>query len=196
MLFSSPLCLAALLFLSSLDVSAGYASWLKCFVELDPTEVIMWQRIIPASNAEHDVRIEVQPFGFGNNEWLQGDGDENLELTLPAPHPGAPLTLRVRLQVPEALQREEVQFVIEAKTSAADSAAEAVEFIDRGVMCDGSRAFSRRHDEHVILQLDLAAHPNLEYVQLTAAWAPGMEAVTLTPTLTLKPSTASSSDEL
>ena len=163
----------------------SYASWLKCFIELDPSEVIMWNKVLPASDSKHAVHIEVQPYGFGDT-WLSASSEDGT-LQLPPAHPEAPLTLKVRLAVPPALQREDVQFVMEAKTSAADVAAEAVEFIDRGVMCDGSRAFSRRHDEHVILQLQLASHPSLEYVALTAAWAPGMEAVTLTPTLILKP---------
>jgi len=203
MLFSSQesfltklsLWLTALLWLSSLPSSNGYASWLKCFVELDPSEVIMWNHVIPASNAQHPVHIEVQPYGFGE-DWLSADPDGIVPL--PAPHPGTPLTLRVRLHLPPELERggDNVQFVMEAKTSTADAAAEAVEFIDKGVMCDGARAFSLRHKDPVILQIDLIAHPDLEYVTLTAAWAPGMEAVTLTPTLTLKPTAPKGSDEL
>jgi hypothetical protein len=187
------------LLLSFATPSLGYAAWLKCFVELDPAEVIMWQKVITAEDSKHDVRIEVQPFGFGD-EWLSSESnasdDDKAVVQLPPAHPGTPLTLRVRLHVPPALEHEDVQFVMELKTSTADAAAEAVEFIDRGVMCDGSRAFSRRHDEHVVLQLDTELHPNLEYVTLTAIWAPGMEAVSLTRTLTLRPAVVAGSDEL
>ena len=194
---SIELLLFSVVLISLAAPSFSYASWLKCFIEMDPSEVIMWNKVVPASDSKHDVRIEVQPYGFGDN-WLSASSEDGT-VQLPPSHPEAPLTLKVRLAVPPALQREDVQFVIEAKTSAADMAAEAVEFIDRGVMCDGSRAFSRRHDEHVILQVHLASHPSLEYVALTAAWAPGMEAVTLTPTLILQPSMAvvgKSGDEL
>lgn len=153
----------------------------------------MWQKVVPANDSKHQVRIEVQPYGFGD-DWLSApvddDGDDDKTVQLPPAHPGNPLTLRVRLHVPPALAKEDVQFVVEVKTSTADAAAEAVEFIDRGVMCDGSRAFSRRHDEHVVLQIDTQLHPLLEYVALTAGWASDMEAVNLTPTLTLKPASA------
>lgn len=165
--------------------SQGFASWLKCFVDLDPSEVIMFHKVVPATEARHEVYIEVQPYGRGD-AWLSVDKQGDF-LQLPAAFPNAPLTLRVRLHVPPALQSQDVQFIIEAKTSIADEAAESVEFIDKGLMCDGSRAFSRRHDEHVILQIDTNLHPDLEYVTLTAGWAADMEAVTLTPILTMKP---------
>ena len=196
--------------------SLGFASWLKCYVDLDPSEVIMYQKVVAASDAAHVVVIEVQAFGHDENVWLSSssttaatsatgtnndnDNDNNPHmntLTLPTPFPGTPLTLRVRLRIPPSLvggdsqsqhpSPPDIQYVVEATTSVSDAAAEVVEFIDRGVMCDGKRAFSRRHDEPVILQIDLNAHPELEYVTLVAGWATELEAVTLTPILTLIP---------
>ncbi len=184
--------LLAVLLISLVFPALSYASWLKCFVELDPIEVIMWNKVVPASESEYSVKIEIQPYGYDDN-WVSASDDGTLHL--PPARSEAPLTLKVRLAVPPELQRQDVQFVIEAKTSTSDMAAEAVEFIDRGVMCDGSRAFSRRHNEYVILQLHTSLHPSLEYVTLTAGWASGMEAVTLTPTVTLKPAPAPASDE-
>jgi hypothetical protein len=181
----------------------GFASWLKCYVDLDPSEIIMYQKVVPASEATHVVVIEVQPYGQAAGEdvwWSSSSSVNNLTdeeqdrqmsiVQLPAAFPGTPLTLRVRLRIPPSLSQgrePDLQFVVEATTSISDAAAEAVEFIDKGVMCDGKRAFSRRHDEHVILQIDLNAHPELEYVTLVAGWASEMEAVTLTPLLTLIP---------
>ena len=182
----------------------GFASWLKCYVDLDPSEIIMYQKVVPASDAAHVVVIEVQPYGqaAGEDVWWSSSSSSVNNLTdkeqdrqmnivqLPAAFPGTPLTLRVRLRIPPSLSQgrePDLQFVVEATTSISDAAAEAVEFIDKGVMCDGKRAFSRRHDEHVILQIDLNAHPELEYVTLVAGWASEMEAVTLTPLLTLIP---------
>jgi len=181
----------------------GFASWLKCYVDLDPSEVIMNHKVRPAEDAKYLVYIEVQPLGRGD-VWLSssnniasdstdnGDKDNNF-VSLPPPFPGTPLTLRVRLHLPSGFEGSQangdVQFVIEAKTSIADAAAESVEFIQKGIMCDGKRAFSRKHNEAVLLQIDLDSHPDLEYVTLTAGWASGVEAVTLTPPLTLKPST-------
>jgi hypothetical protein len=191
--------------------SLGFASWLKCYVDLDPSEVIMYQKVVPASDAAHVVGIEVQAFGHAEDVWWSStttattstpstdkDDDDNNNphtntLPLPVPFPGTPLTLRVRLRLPPSLHPPpgdhppDIQFVVEATTSVSDAAAEAVEFIDKGVMCDGKRAFSRRHDEPVILQIDLNAHPELEYVTLVAGWASELEAVTLTPILTLIP---------
>jgi hypothetical protein len=191
--------LLLLLLLSTPTPSVSFASWLKCFVDLDPSEVIMFQKVVPASEAKHQVIIEVQPYGRGD-EWLSATStttttEDNI-VQLPRAFPQTPLTLRVRLRIPPALQGQDIQFVIEAKTKVTapgdgaggeDVVGDSVEFIDRGVMCDGKRAFSRRHDEHVILQIDTNLNPNLEYVTLTAGWASEMEAVTLTPVLTLKP---------
>jgi hypothetical protein len=143
---------------------SGYASWLRCFIELDEEEVIMHHKIISAENSRETVTIQVQPYD-GSTDWIS---DYAL--------PNHPTTVKVQLHIPSELGWQDVQFVIEAVNA---------EFIDRGVMCDGSRAFSRRHDEHVVLKIMDTSQP----VELTAAWAPGFEAVTLTPKLILTTTT-------
>jgi hypothetical protein len=146
----------------------------------------MFQKVVPASEARHTVMIEVQPYGRGDT-WLSAT-DEDGNLQLPRAFPGSPLTMRVRLRIPPALEGQDIQYVIEAKTSDADAgSSESVSFIDMGTMCNGKRASSRRHDTHVILQIDTHNNPSLDSVALTAGWASGMEAVTLTPVLILKP---------
>jgi hypothetical protein len=175
----------------------GYASWLKCFIELDEEEIVMHHPMVPAEQAKEEVRIEVQTYGSGDGgEWITaeeytlGDGkkvsrDED-DLTTTT-------TLKLRLNVPPKLQNMDIQYVVEARGS-------DVAFIDLGVMCDGSRAFSTQHDGHVVLQINTTATTTEENgsIELFAGWASGFEAVTLTPTMILKrnPLGGSSSEEL
>ena len=124
----------------------------------------MHHKIIGAENSREKVNIQVQPYD-GSTEWTS----DLFQL------PDRPTTVKVRLQVPPAMEEQDVQFVLEAENA---------EFIDRGVMCDGSRAFSRRHDEHVVLKVVNTSQP----VSLEAVYATGFEAVTLTTKLILSAS--------
>jgi hypothetical protein len=163
----------------------GYASWLKCYIELDDQEVVMHQLIVPADKAREEVAIEVQPY---RSEKRGGHADEATTwVSGPDYQVGTSdvTTLRVRLRVPPSLQHMDVQFVIEA------TGGPGAEFIDLGVMCDGQRASSRRQDEYVILQInstegEAAVAGSKTDVELVAAWATGFEAVTLTPKMTLR----------
>lgn len=146
----------------------------------------MHHSIVSAEQAREKVFIEVQAYRResdggardGASLWTSEDyllhprtSDGTLDVT----------TLKVRLKVPPTMAHEDVQFVVEAK-------GEGVKFIDLGVMCDGSRAFSRRHDEHVILQINSTGGSggSKDDVELVAGWASGHEAVKLTPMLTLR----------
>ena len=174
----------------------GYASWLKCFIELDEEEIVMHHPMVPAEQAKEEVFIEVQTYGSDGGEWITSK-----EYTL---HKGKKVsrneddlttttTLKLRLKVPPNLQNEDIQYVVEAKGN-------DVAFIDLGVMCDGSRAFSTQHDGHVVLQINTTAATTEENgnIELLAGWASGFEAVTLTPTMIIKrnPLGGSSSEEL
>jgi hypothetical protein len=159
-------------------IVSGYASWLRCYVELDESEVIMHHHIIPADDEEPaGVSIQVQP--YGTDQWLS-ESDFSIEST--------PITIKVRLDYPPQLQRQDVQWVIESSSPSSSSpstteeegAGAGAEFIDRGVMCDGSRAFSRSQD-HAILRIDDISKP----IELVAGYAPGFEAVRLTPKFTI-----------
>jgi hypothetical protein len=172
-----------LLFTHLIQPVDGYASWLKCFIELEEEEIVMHHPMIPAEHAREEVLIEVQPYG-GDGEWFAapeytlGRGEKvsrnRDDLTTTT-------ALKVRLKVPPSLQREDVQYVVEAK-------GDDVAFIDLGVMCDGVRAFSTKHDEHVVLQINTTATTTIENgnIELLAGWASGFEAVTLTRTMMLK----------
>jgi hypothetical protein len=145
----------------------GYASWLKCYVDLDAEEVIMNHRVNQVDDAPHLVTVKVRP--EGTEEWLDN-------YTFPS---NSPTTVEVRLAVPPALSDEDVQFVVETTDGAKFT------FPD---MCEGRRSFSRAYDEPVTLVVE-GTTPT---VSLKAGWAAGHEAVNLTPTLVLKkePATA------
>jgi hypothetical protein len=192
----STLVVVLFLFLFPTTLVSGYASWLKCYIDLDPTEVVMHHTIVEAENARERVTIQVQDY-YGSTEWSTGD-----DYTLPrrSQSDDRPITLKVRLQVPASLESQSVQFVIELvgleqKKEGGEDVAPAAEFVDRGVMCDGGRAFSQRHDEHVVLTIPATTNTTPQPIQLVAIWAAGYEAVSLTPVLTLlePPSSGSSS---
>lgn len=146
----------------------GYASWLKCYVDLDASEVIMNRHVNEVDSAPHLVTVKVRL--EGTEEWLDN-------LTFPS---DSPTTVDVRLAVPPALVEEDVQFVVETTDGAT--------FAPPTMMCEGRRSFSRAYDEHVTLVLD-GTTPT---VSLKAGWAAGHEAVNLTPLLVLRkePATA------
>jgi hypothetical protein len=163
----------------------SYASWLKCYIELDQDEIVMHHPMVPPQDARHEAFIQVQP--YGSSEWIAAEEHtlgRGLKATRDPDDSTFVNTLKVRLQVPEHLEmmNEEVQFVVEAR-------GENVAFMDVGVQCDGTRAFSRRHDEHVVLQINSTAttsSSSSNVVELMAGWAAGYEAVTLTRIMTLK----------
>lgn len=177
-------CLLYLTLLLSLLFTSvqSYASWLKCYIDLDQEEIVMHHPMRPPHEAEHQVFIEVQP--YGESTWTVAE-----EYTLPVANKGttdddASVTLKVRLKVPPALELEEVQFVVEIHGD--DSIKNnAAAFVDLGVMCDGSRAFSRAHDEHVVLRVNATTDGHSSNITLLAGWAHEYGAVSLTPTMAI-----------
>lgn len=140
---------------------APFASFLQCYIEFDEEEVIMHHHIIPVHQSRHKVNVQVQPYDDGSTEWKN-----NFTLS------SDPITLKVKLEVPAEIDGLNVEFVVEATNA---------EFIGRGVMCGGNRAFSKRHDKYVVLKIIDTSQD----VTLEAIYAKGYEAVTLTPKLTL-----------
>jgi hypothetical protein len=155
-------------FLTTFSPVSGYASWLKCYVDLDADEVIMNRHVNEVDNAPHLVTVEVRL--EGTEEWLDN-------LTFPSDYR---TTIEVRLAVPPALIDEDVQFVVETTDGG--------QFAPPTNMCEGRRSFSRAYDQHVTLVLE-GTTPT---VSLKAGWAAGHEAVNLTPLLVLRkePATA------
>ena len=165
--------LAILSLLSSKHCAWGYAAWLKCFVELDPSEVVMNQYIISHENAEYK-GIELEVRADGDDQWTV---DQYL-YTLPNQK------LEVRLRLPEVVKntfdaaRREVQWVLETSPGAE---------VVSSPLCDGRRGYSMRHDEVIVLKIGSkeGSEQQPETVELVAGWASGHEAVTLTNRLRL-----------
>jgi hypothetical protein len=166
----------------------GYASWLKCFVELDHEEIVMHHPMTLPQDAPHQVFLEVQP--YGKTTWIVAEEytlpghNNNDDDTVVSGSTGTTHTLKVRLRVPPALEMEEVQYVIEVK-------GDDVAFVDLGVMCDGVRAFSRSHEEHVVLRINVTSSNNDhdnggDNIELLAGWASGYGPVVLTRTMRIK----------
>lgn len=157
MMWTKTLLVFALLQLNPVH---GYASWLKCYVDLDESEVIMNRNVLGVDHAPHLVTVKVRP--VGTEEWL-----DNFTYSANALTP-----IEVRLAVPPALMGEDVQYVVETTEGATFTSF---------IMCEGKRSFSRAYDEHVTLVLE----GSTDTVSLKAGWAAGHEAVSLTPNLVL-----------
>ena len=104
----------------------AYASWLKCFVDLDSSEIVMNQPIQTLEDAEHSVEIEVRE--EGSREWTQ---------SFVYPKVGGK-TLEARLKLPEGLENVGFQYVMETTAGAT--------FFDPE-MCEGRRSFGRKISE-------------------------------------------------
>jgi hypothetical protein len=138
----------------------GFAAWTQCFIELDETEVIMNHRIVPVKYSREYVTIQVKT---ENGDWTS-------DFTY---NGSGPTIIQARLQVPDELEHDPVQFVIETTEGAVFTAPK---------MCEGRRSFSTNYADPVTLQITGEA----ESVTLVAGWAAGHEAVTMTPKLLLK----------
>lgn len=119
---------------------------------------MMNQNVLKVEDAPHKVTVEVKP--EGSHEWVTNFTYPKDSLT----------SVEVRLSVPQALQEEDVQFVVETSQGA--------KFVEP-IMCEGKRSFARNHDDAVTLVLE----GSTDSVSLKAGWATGYEAVALTPTL-------------
>jgi hypothetical protein len=155
-----------LLFLSVWFVpAAGFAAWLKCYVELDTDEIIMNYDVLPPEQAKVP-GVEIMGRESGTDEWIR----ESLTFEKEQ-------SFQLRLHVPDdSLQN--VQYVMEVSAGA--------RFVPAN-MCEGRRTHAARHDTPVTLQVD----GNSDEVVVWAGWATGHEAVSLTPKLILKRTEAS-----
>lgn len=149
------------LFLLVLVRASSFASWLRCYIDLDDSEIIMNYQVLLPEDAPHLVHIEVSADG---ETWTDS-------FSFPAE---AKTSIRARLRVPEELIRRDVQYVIESTNGGT--------FHDPA-MCDGVRSHASAHDESVGLVIDGSVS---ERIELWAAWASGHEAVSLTPRLLLR----------
>ncbi len=141
--------------------AAGFAAWLKCYVELDSDEIIMNYDVLPSEQAKVP-GVEIMGRLSGTEEWIR----ESLAFEKEQ-------TFQLRLNVPDSLQAQNVQYVMEVSEGARFAPAN---------MCEGRRAHAGRHDTPVTLQVDGNSHE----IVVWAGWATGHEAVSLTPKLVLK----------
>jgi hypothetical protein len=158
-------CLLALL-----PLVTSYASWMPCYIELDPDEIIMNYSILTVDQSPHTVQIEVTDEIESSN-----DSPEvwSTEYTF---DPDKVTTLHARLRIPDDLMNyPEVQYVIETSPGAQ---------FTRPQMCQGQRAHGRNFFEKVTLQIDGPSAPN--EIALTAAWATGHSPVSLSLPIVLK----------
>lgn len=146
--------------------ASGFASWLKCYVDLDETEVVMNYPIQLQDEAPHLVEIELR---------LVADDSESDEWTVTDLTYSADTDTKVhaRLRIPEELQGKDLQYVIETSKGAL--------FVP-DVMCQGTRTHARSSSEIV----ELVVSGEQESVELLAGWATGHEAVSLTPKTVLR----------
>jgi hypothetical protein len=139
----------------------AYASWLKCYVDLDDTEVVMNYKVRTHEDATHKVGIEVRK--EGTEEWTTNFFYPKNEVT----------TVQARLKVPSPLEKQTVQYVMETTPGA--------QFVDPP-MCEGRRSFARNHDDHVTLEIQGTS----DSLELWAGWASGFDVVSLTNRLVLR----------
>ena len=133
----------------------------QCYVDMDDSEVMMNQKVLGEKDAPHRVTIQVRP--EGSTEWMKNYTYPKDALT----------SLEVRLDVPPALEKQDVQFVVETSDGA--------KFVEP-VMCEGRRSFARSYDDAVTLVLE----GSTDSISLKAGWASGYEAVSLTPSFVMQ----------
>jgi hypothetical protein len=147
---------------------SSYASWLKCYVDLDETEVVMNNQIrLPEEALLSGVEIQVKFLESDESEWTTKG------LAYPANRPS---TVQARLLIPPELERTDVQYVMETTVGGVFQPA---------TMCEGSRSHATANSRtQTVLVLDISGEQ--DSVELWAGWATGHEAVSLTPRIVLQ----------
>jgi len=149
-----------ILAIASLPTVSSFAAWLKCYVDLDETEVIMNNPVLLAAEAPYKVHVEVR---LANDVTSAGEWTTE-GLTYPA---GTETVVQARLRVPDELVGHNVQYVMETSKGAT--------FVP-ATTCKGERAHARSYHDIVELTVTDAE----ESVELVAGWASGHAAVSLT----------------
>lgn len=165
------LTLLLVLLCAAAPTANAYANWLKCYVDLDDTEVIMNQQIKNYEDADHVVDLQMQR-DSGSKDWITSDVSYPADTTS---------KWKVKILPPPELQGRNIQFVIETESTFNDgSKGEGAKFV-YPKMCEGRRSFARNYKEAVELEIDGKA----DSIELWAAWATGFGQVSLTPRLVL-----------
>lgn len=140
---------------STVSPAQGFASWLRCYVELETDEVVMNHYIQPSDKAQHEIPIQIKS---KDDTWSSSPPTNDNESKL-----------QIRLDFPQEYIQQDVQWVIEVTPEG------AAEFVGNGRMCEGARAFSK-NDKPVTLTIQDTSTS----IQLVAGYAAGHEAVILT----------------
>ena len=150
--------LPVLLILLPQEISS-FASWLKCYVDLDDSEIIMNYPVLLPEHAPHPgVRLSAK--SLGSEEWSQDSivvnaNDEYFD---------------IRLEIPDALKGQDLQFVIETSDGAV--------FPNPPEMCEGRRTHANyAHQQSVALKV---TDKSKSEIKVWAGWATGHDVVSLT----------------
>jgi hypothetical protein len=153
-----------MLLLAQAKTISGYAAWLKCFIDLDDSEVIMNYNVVAAEDSPHHVRIlpirtdsptDITAAWTTTSINYAADTETRLNLTL---------------AVAEDLAKLDVQYVMETSDGA--------QFATRR-MCEGRRSHGKAYDAATVLVVD----GSQAQVEVWAGWATGHSAVHLTEKL-------------
>ena len=156
----------------------GYASWLKCYVDLDDSEVVMNHRIVSAERASTTLRLQVRPQGA--DTWLSSSTEEPLTVSA-----GTAYEVQFDLSAYQGQEEfENLQFVLEISEGGSFEA-------DRTGRCENARAHGST--DRIV---NFTVTGDTDQVQIVGAWALGHSAVSLTPATQLLVSAAAASHEL
>jgi hypothetical protein len=173
-------------FIIKMPMVHGYANWLKCYVDLDDTEVVMNKKIKSHENADHIVELQIQRVD------KPGDWETSM-VHFPA---NKVSSYEIKVKPPLPLTGTNMQFVVEYeaifnKGGKSDNNDAAATFTFPK-MCKGKRSFARNYNEAV--QLEINGTP--DSVEIWGAWAIGFGQVSLTPRLILMKGDEEEDEEL
>jgi hypothetical protein len=163
----------------------GYANWLKCYVDLEDTEVVMNKKIKSHENADHIVELQIQRVDRPDGDW------ETSGVYYPA---NKVSSYEIKVKPPLPLKGANMQFVVEYEAifNKGGKTDDAAATFTLPKMCDGRRSFSRNYNE--VVKLEISGMP--DSVEVWGAWAIGFGQVSLTPRLVLMKGEEEEDEEL
>jgi hypothetical protein len=133
---------------------------MKCYIPLDNTERVMGADIIAFEDTRFRLHVEIK-----GPEDLTWSHHNNFEFE-------GPTAVKARLKVPEAMQDNNIMFLMESTEGAT---------LDPP-MCNGVRSFAREWNSEITVKID----GTQDRVELRAGWARGFEPVKLTKRIVLR----------
>lgn len=182
--FMLALLLTVITLASSLPPAHAYANWLKCYVDLDDTEVIMNKKILAEDNADHTVELQVQRLLSHERDHDHRNSDRAWDTTNLSYPAGTKSTFKVKVKPPPELEGRNMQFVVEVEANTGEVGKNGARFTFPE-MCDGRRSYGRNYNEAVTLEIDTTGSDAPDSIELVGAWAVGFGQVSLTPRLVM-----------